>query len=1194
MREKINRLSRGIIDRDENGPSVDPSSLEAPVTSGGHTSGEITVSNPDGRYIKGLVYSSDTRVKVKNDSFGGLRNRIAFDVDSTHLTLGDTVEGTLDVITDRGESSVPYSFPVVINQSGMALAGLDTAKDFAGLCRNDPELGLRLFGYEDFISAPFMQDSYTRVLYDGLKKRPDRRNSLEEFLVALKLKQPVELVMSGTPRRYRADAKVLGDVINVKKSTWGYVRFDVSTDGDFLKLSQTSFGPDDFDENGECVVPYEIDRSKLHAGHNLGAIHIDTVRDSRVIQIEVRGKEHKSPDKKEPAATDFGRYLSLRLQYEMKDDKDMLLLGELHKQLDTLYDKYEDTLTVTILDAELCMATGDPGRARSLLEAKRGEMAERRQEKPLEYCYYTYMQIELNGRGEQKDALIHLVRRYIKEANYGSLFYLWLKLEPGMYDRPDELLGEMRDSFRKGCHSPFLYDPAVRLFERHPEIITRAGDFEMQVLLFAVRKERIDPETAWKAVQIIVEKRHFDKLGINLLTKMYECYRDPRFLSAVCAMLIKGDCRGPQYFRWYEAALNAGISLTGLYEYYLYTLPKEYPYLLPREVLLYFSYGKSLDDDNRALLYMNILRFMKQDTPLYQQYEKEIREFTMDQLLRGKVNRRTLVLYEHILYPEMIDRKVARVLPTVLNSYRIRVKNPNMKYVIVCYEELNDEDAYPIQDGIAYVPLFLEHNLILFQDRFGNRFYNIPFRKSPALEKMDVETMEKRCYEIFPDHPMLRLRECQKIMSEGVNSRKDLDTLRKTMADLPLHPLFARRVSETILDCRLRQFETSKPPDNSDTMFLLSLDPETLSRAERVRIIEAFTDQKYYKEAWDLLMRCGKEGVSDEKLMELCSFRILHQTSPGFDELLSWTCELFTKGVYDDVMLDFLCEQFDGSTDKMYRILEEAEKRHIEVYDLPERLLAQMLFCGYDDRMDQVFEWYMATKQSTDSLVRAYLTRKCANYFLKGMPTDESFFEWLEAYLAKAEELKKMPLLYLVATGMHYSELDGLTEEQKKLCGEVLETLLDDGRVFAWFQKLGKMVPLPESIMDQTILEYRCRYEEQPDEKPSMMIRILPGEEDFHPEELSRVYPGIYVMQETLFSGESLEYRISEMNDGQDEVTEEGVIAPDPDRVGIEGSRYAELDDICRTFAEGEDGLQEKMTKYLADHLIMEDLFPFM
>ncbi len=1194
MREKINRLSRGIVDREENGPAIDPPSLEAPVTSGGRAAGEITVSNPDGRYIKGLVYSSDTRVKVKNDSFGGIRNRVNFDVDSTHLTLGDTIEGTLDVVTDQGETAVPYSFPVVINQSGMALADLETAKDFADLCRSDPELGLRLFGYEDFISAPFMQDAYARILYDGLKKRPDRHNSLEEFLVALKLKQPVELIMSGTPRRYRADAKVLTDVLNIKKSTWGYVRFEASADGDFLKLPQTSFGPDDFDENGECMVQYEIDRSKLHAGHNLGAIHIDTVRDSRVIQIEVRGKEHKSPNKKEPTEADFGRYLSLRLQYEMKDDKDMLLLGELHKQLDSLYDKYEDTLTVTILDAELCMATGDNGRARSLLEAKRGEMAERRQEKAVEYCWYTYMQIELNGRNEQKDALIHLVRRYIKEANYGSLFYLWLRLEPDMYDKPDELLDEMRSSFKNGCHSPFLYDTALKLFERHPEVLTRVGDFELQVLLFAVRKEDPDPEIEWKGAQIIVEKRRFDKLSLNLLTKMYERYKDPRFLSAVCAMLIKGDCRDPQYFRWYEAALNAGINLTGLYEYYLYTLPKEYPYLLPREVLLYFSYGKSLDEDNRALLYMNILRFMKQDTPLYQQYEKEIREFTMDELLHGKVNRRTLVLYEHILYPEMIDRKVAMQLPTILNSYRIRVKNPNMKSVVVRYEELNDEDIYAIQDGVAYVPLFLDHNLILFQDRFGNRFYNIPFRKSPALEKMDTEAMEKRCYEIMPDHPILRLRECQRILTDGVNTRKDLDTLNKALADLPLHPLFARHLSEAIFDCRLRQFETSKPPDNADTMYLLGMDPETLSRAERVRMIEAFIDQKYYKEAWDLILKCGVEGISDEKLKQICSFRILHQTSPGFSELLCWTCDLFLKGAFDDAMLDFLCEQYDGSTDKMYRILEEAEERHIEVYDMPERLLAQMLFCGYEDRTDQVFEWYMQTKQTTESLVRAYLTRKCANYFLKGMPTDDTFFAWLEAYLNRADDLKKMPSLYLISMGMHYSEMDELTDEQKALCTGVLNTLLDEGRVFAWFQKLGRLVPLPESVMDQTILEYRCRFEEQPDEKPVMMIRILPEEEDFHPEEMTRVYPSIYVMRETLFSGETLEYRISEQSDGEDVVTEEGAITHDAGRVGTEGSRYAELDDICRAFEDNDNGLQEKMTKYLGDQLIMEELFPFL
>ena len=52
------------------------------------------------------------------------------------------------------------------------------------------------------------------------------------------------------------------------------------------------------------------------------------------------------------------------------------------------------------------------------------------------------------------------------------------------------------------------------------------------------------------------------------------------------------------------------MNLTRLYEYFLYSLPGDYGHLLPREVLLYFSYEKDLDEHSRKVLYKNILLYM--------------------------------------------------------------------------------------------------------------------------------------------------------------------------------------------------------------------------------------------------------------------------------------------------------------------------------------------------------------------------------------------------------------------------------------------------------------------------------------------------------------------------------------------------------------------------------------------------------
>lgn len=40
-----------------------------------------------------------------------------------------------------------------------------------------------------------------------------------------------------------------------------------------------------------------------------------------------------------------------------------------------------------------------------------------------------------------------------------------------------------------------------------------------------------------------------------------------------------------------------------------------------------------------------------------------------------------------------------------------------MKYVIVRYEELNEDYAYLLEDQAAYVPIYADNIVLLFQDR---------------------------------------------------------------------------------------------------------------------------------------------------------------------------------------------------------------------------------------------------------------------------------------------------------------------------------------------------------------------------------------------------------------------------------------------------------------------------------------------
>ncbi len=169
MRERINRLAKGIVDSERLELTVTPEAVEDTVQAGAITERELYAADVQGRFMKGLVYSSNMRVRIRDSAFGGNRNHIAYQVDGRDLSRDDVVEGAFYFVTNGGEKKVPYRFQVESGLAGKLLDKLETPADLAALVRADYEQAWRLFEYGDFVEAPFMQELSARALYDGLR-----------------------------------------------------------------------------------------------------------------------------------------------------------------------------------------------------------------------------------------------------------------------------------------------------------------------------------------------------------------------------------------------------------------------------------------------------------------------------------------------------------------------------------------------------------------------------------------------------------------------------------------------------------------------------------------------------------------------------------------------------------------------------------------------------------------------------------------------------------------------------------------------------------------------------------------------------------------------------------------------------------------------------------------------------------------
>ena len=429
---------------------------------------------------------------------------------------------------------------------------------------------------------------------------------------------------------------------------------------------------------------------------------------------------------------------------------------------------------------------------------------------------------------------------------------------------------------------------------------------------------------------------------------------------------------------------------------------------------------------------------MKPDTPLYREYERDMEQFAVDQVFKSRINGRLAVLYEHMLYRDMIDIPLARILPVLLKSYRIECRNPRMNYVIVCHEELDAEEAYPLHGGVAYVPLFSERNVLVFQDGYGCRYMDVSYLKTRVMNRPDLES---RCFEVYPEHPMLLMMEVRRVLEGSIGGEKDIAVLEQALEQERLNPLYRR----LILNRMIAYYDHLPGEGNGMEKglgYLLRTDCRTLTREQRKRHGQHLHPPGLLGGGLGDSAGLRLGGPGSLPPGKLCEKIILQNLFDEDEKLLRMAADVFDAGKADSVILDYLCEHYNGTTEKMYRILEAAAGTDVETYDLEERLLGQMLFTSCTEHMDRVFELYVDRKRPSEALVKAFFTLRSMEYFMGRAPMTEQVSGYLEKNVSGVVEKDRVPVIYLLALTRYYASCSSLTPEQKKLCRALTDELL--------------------------------------------------------------------------------------------------------------------------------------------------------
>lgn len=879
MKERINKLARGIVDLACPELRLSDTAYHGIVCAGETLKLDLVLTSENGILLKGLIYSDSPYVTIQKNTFLGLRTRISALVDARALKDGDHIEGGLCIVSNGGEIRLPFSFEVRSYASAELIPGLRTPEDFVKLYQTDGDAALRIFEYDDFVRAPFMNDARFRALYDGLRKGPDRVHALAAFLYAI--------------------------------------------------------------------------------GH---------------------------PEQKSAA------------------------------------------------------------------RAHRVES------------------------GCTKETL----------------------------DRSDVPVEELEDA---------------ELIEEAAGCCIRAG--------------------------------------------------------ATTALA----------FRIYQRAIEMQSQITRLYEYYMFAMPKGYQGRLPREVYLYFAYEYDIPESMKLPLFYNVVMNFTADEDIYQRFEKKIQKFTIDQLLRSAFDQRLSVLYERMILVDMVDERIGSVLPAILRAYRVSTGDPRMRYVVVRYLELDREELYPLKEGSAYIPLFFENSVLLFQDAYGDRYTDVVYEKTRIMEKPELE---KRCFQVVPEQPMLKLTWARRIARDGIRNMEELQLLETVMREMPLAGPYRAYLLDVILSYHDQTTRDSDPDvSEEDKQFLAETALQELDHSEQRMLLRTMIRLNMFEEAYRLLLSSGERGLDRPYLEKLVRSLIVEERHLRSAELMELSYYLFTLGTKDKTILRYLTENYNGLAQDMLAILLRAQKLKVDGQrEMAERLLAQMLFSRTEQGLDDVFELYRSFPDAENVLLRAYITKRAADYFIDGRVIRESVFPDIYGIVRDETYKERVPVIYLLAMSKHMAGQKDLNGEEKLVLQETMDYLIRKKLIFAYTRTLYRFVRIPDSVMDRYYIEYHGHK----DIRPSLYLRILPDQGDFEEEEITRIYQNIYVRPVTLFAGEQAEYQIYESPKDQTPAAS-GSIAWDG-TVRLKGDTYDILSEMSGLIGKDKDQeLYQAMHRYVRNEAVIEALF---
>lgn len=1128
MKEKINQFAKGIFEYDKPKVLLTPQSLELSVDAGEVCHSSFHIGNSRNRVMKGMVCTDCHEMLLEEDSFQGEDNEVFFTFRGTYFAPGEVIKGSIYILSDCGTVQLPFSVTIRVPSCDASTGKIKDMLHFTELAKENMPEAVKLFASPHFEAVFLGQDGSQKALYRGLTRGKNPGIAMEEFLVAMHKKVPVQLSVDRKIFQYRDCQESFRDEIALQKDTWGYCEYEIKTDAEFIELERHLIKTTDF--VGNCYpLGFVIHPNQMAGGRSFGRILISNPHQRIEIEIEVEKTGFDREQQKQRLVEKQGILqlydTFLDLQCGKKTEAEYSTIVErivCNMDKGTEEGPYEWIRTMfqihlgilNHLEESVSIELG-------LLEEKKEELF---QKNPLFYCAYYYLLALWKKEEAVRIQSVEKIRDcYQSRENHWLVFWFLLKLDEehlSIRQRQEMILEQLK----RDCHSPLIYWELCRLYREAPDRLLELDPEVERSLHWGCCQGMLSEKLLFRYTYLIGRKRNFSRVLLEDLFAAYEQSPSDDILTMICQMLMRDRKVLQEDLKWYALGIERNLKITDLYEYYMYALEDSEEITLPEKVLLYFSYENHLNTSRKAMLYAYIIRNKEKDRKNYDTYYQMMQKFALEQLAEGRISKNLAVVYEEFINEETLDQKLAVKLPQVLFAREIICSNPDITAVSVAHQELDTEEEVPLVQGQAVVSVYTGTAQIFLIDHEGNRYsQSIGYTYNQLLH---LEYLTRKCLEYTGDDIRLLLHLYEKSDRGNPSDEQAAQLCGRLMETGRLGKEYRRRIFASLIRYYYEHFEG----ELLDAQ-LRELDWSEVGPADRVQFVEYCGIRHCFDKGMEGILEFGYERMDAKRLLQLSADTFRRSLDARDPQLIKLAWYVFRKGQFDENMICYLRDYYTGSTSDMIQIWKAASGFKMDVLEMSERILAQIVFTEeLPEGAYEVFFQYYETGYNK-KLIRAFLKFLAYHYLVKGWEIPEELFGYFYRDV-RVEENRPC----LLAALRYMSQKQQLTGEETVFVDYNLHQLCRKNIVFGFYKDFYGQVPLPEKIMPRQYIEYTA----SPRSEVKIQYRIVSkeGKGEYVTEIMPDVFEGIRVKSVVLFQDELLQYRIVEKReDGKEKKT---------------------------------------------------------